>query len=105
MDPKQFATSTLQLLQADPTKYRLFGMYWFLVKEVLKRFYTKDNLFLLGDYVDKTVTDRMPFHFSLSDTLVAAAEEYQHNAMYGMGSNQFEDDDGEAFTLSDLDAE
>lgn len=104
MDPKQFAESTLQLLQADPSKYVNFGMYWYLVKGVLKHFYTKDNLFLLGDYVDKNVTDRMPQHASLAEALEAAAEEYQENAMFNMGSNVVRDADGEQFTLIDTDA-
>lgn len=104
MDPKQFAASTLQLLQADPGKYVNFGMYWYLVKGVLKHFYTKDNLFLLGDYIDKNVTDRMPQHISLVEALEAAAEEYQQNAMFNLGSNVVRDADGEQFTLIDTDA-
>lgn len=104
MDPKQFAASTLQLLQANPGRYVNFGMYWYLVKGVLKHYYTKDNLFLLGDYLDKSVTDRMPEHTNLAEALEAAAEEYQENAMYNLGSNVVRDADGEQFTLIDTDA-
>lgn len=104
IEPKQFAASTLQLLQSDPSKYRNFGPYWYLVKEVLKRFYTRDNLYMLGDYRDQSVIDRMPAHESLAEALEAAAETYQINAAYRLGSNQVEDADGELFTLLDPDA-
>lgn len=104
MDPKQFAESTLQLLQADPSKYVNFGMYWYLVKGVLRKFYTTDNLYLLGDYVDRDVVSKMPDMPSLSDALVAAAEEYQQNAMFNLGSNVVQDADGQSFTLIDPDA-
>lgn len=104
MDVKQFAASTLQLLQADPRNYRNFGVYWYLVKVVLKQFYTRDNLYMLGDYLDRGVIARMPDHESLIEALEAAAETYQFNATYAMGSNQVEDADGEFFTLLDPDA-
>lgn len=104
MDPKQMADSTLQILQADPSKYVNFGMYWYLVKAVMKRFYTKDNLYLLGEFADVDVVDRMPEHANLDEALVAAAEEYQQNAMFNLGSNVVTDADGEAFTLIDQDA-
>lgn len=104
MDPKTFAASTLQLLQEDPRRYRHFGAYWYLVKAVLKRFYTRDNLHLLGDYIDQSVIDRMPLHASLADALIAAAEEYRQNASFNLNSNVVTDADGEAFTLIDTDA-
>lgn len=104
IDPKQLAASTLQLLQADPRNYRNFGVYWFLIKEMMKRYYTRDNLFLLGDYRDQTVIDRMPEHASLQEALEAAVEMYRVNAAYGMNTNEFSDQDGETFILVDEDA-
>lgn len=104
MDPKTFAASTLQLLQEDPRRYRYFGAYWYLVKAVLKRFYTRDNLHLLGDYMDQSVIDRMPLHAGLADALAGAAEEYRQNASFNLGSNLVTDAEGEAFTLVDTDA-
>ena len=58
-DLKTFAASTLELLQQDPRRYVNFGPYWYLVKAVLKKFYTRDNLHLLGDHVDADVVARM----------------------------------------------
>jgi hypothetical protein len=104
IDPKQLAASTLQLLQADPRNYRNFGVYWFLIKALLKHYYTKDNLYLLGDYVDQSVIDRMPVHASLQEALEAAVEAYQINASYGMNATEFTDPEGETFTLTDADA-
>ncbi len=104
MDPKTFAASTLQLLQEDPRRYRHFGAYWYLVKAVLKRFYTRDNLHLLGDYMDQSVIDRMPLHSGLADALACAIEEYRQNASFNLDSNVVTDAEGEAFTLIDTDA-
>lgn len=103
IDPKQLAENTLQLLQAEPRNYKLFGMYWYFIKALLKRYYTKNNLYLLGDFVDQTVVNRMPAGLSVEDTLMAALEEYQYNFSYGMGQDPA-DDDGERFVLFDQDA-
>lgn len=104
MNPRAFAESTLQLLQQDPRRYRNFGVHWYLVKEVLKRFYTRDNLHLLGDYRDLSVIERMPPAESLEDALQAAVEEYRQNAVLNLGRNEVEGPDGEVFVLYDLDA-
>jgi hypothetical protein len=104
IDPKTFAASTLALLQEDPRRYRNFGSHWYLVKALLKRFYTVDNLHLLGDYTDPAAAERMPQHASLDEALAAAVEEYRQNASFGLGSNVVTDASGEAFTLIDPDA-
>ena len=46
----------------------------------------------------------MPEYASLAEALAGAVEEYQHNAMFNLGSNVITDPDGEAFTLVDEDA-
>jgi uncharacterized membrane protein len=103
IDPKQLAESVLQLLQADPRRYRLFGVYWYFIKALMKRYYTKDNLYLLGDYVDPTVNARLPQQ-PLEETLDAAIAEYRHNFAYSLGKNPT-DPDGEEFVLFDPDAD
>lgn len=90
IDPKTFAASTLQLLQQDPRRYVLFGVYWYVVKRVLLKFYTRDNLHLLGDHIDADVTARMPHHDGLQEALAAAIEEYRKNASFNLGSNEVE---------------
>lgn len=104
IDPKTFADSTLQLLQQDPRRYRNFGVYWYLAKGVLRHFYTRDNLHILGDYMDQGVIERMPPHASLGEALQAAAAEYAQNASFNLGRSQVEAPDGEVFTLIDTDA-
>jgi len=105
IDPKTFAASTLELLQQDPRRYRNFGAHWYLVKAVLKKFYTRDNLHLLGDHVDQSVVARMPEHASLQDALAAAVDEYRTNAAFNLGSNEVADlAGGGTFTLLDPDA-
>lgn len=105
IDPKTFAASTLELLQQDPRRYRNFGAHWYLVKAVLKKFYTRDNLHLLGDHVDADVVARMPEHASLSEAIEAAVEEYRTNASFNLGSNEVTDPvGGGTFTLLDPDA-
>ncbi len=105
IDPKTFAASTLQLLQEDPRRYKNFGAYWYLVKAVLKKFYTRDNLNLLGDHVDQLVVARMPPHADLQGALAAATDEYRQNAAFNMGRNEVEDHTGGGtFMLVDPDA-
>lgn len=104
IDPKTFAASTLALLQEDPRRYRAFGTHWYFVKTLMKHYYSRDNLHLLGSYVDPTVVERMPRHEHLQDALAAAVEEYRQNATFEMGSNVLTDATGEQFTLIDPDA-
>jgi hypothetical protein len=105
IDPKTFAASTLQLLQQDPRRYRNFGCYWWLVKALLKQFYTRDNLHLLGDYSDPEAMERMPAHTDLQEALAAAINEYQANASYGAGAVEVPDQaGGGTFLLVDPDA-
>ncbi len=105
IDPKTFAASTLQLLQQDPRRYRNFGAHWYLVKAVLKKYYTRENLHLLGDHMDPDVIERMPGHADLPSALAAAVEEYRKNASFNLGSNEVEDPvGGGTFRLVDPDA-
>lgn len=104
IDPKTFAANTLQLLQDDPRRYHLFGVYWYLVKAVLKKFYTRDNLHLLGDNVDQDVAARMPEHATLQEALAAAIEEYRHNASFNLGRTDVEDPTGGG-TVSVIDSD
>ena len=105
IDQKTFAASTLALLQQDPRRYRHFGAHWYLVKAVLKKFYTRDNLHMLGDYMDQAVIERMPAHADLNQALEAAIEEYRANAAFNLGRAEVPDlTGGGTFTLVDTDA-
>lgn len=104
IDPQKFAESSLQLLQQDPRRYLNYGVYWFFVKALLKRYYTRENLHLLGDYMDPDCMARMPKHQDLQAALLGAIQEYQQNASYNLLRNQVEDPvGGGLFTLHDED--
>jgi len=101
----QLAHTLLQVLQADPVKYRTFGPYWPLIKAFLLRHYTQDNLFLLGPSVDREAAAHMPPHASLDEALEAAVEFHRNCAAYGMGTNEFTDEEtGDTWRLVDPDA-
>lgn len=107
IDPAKFATSVRALLDEDPRRYRNFGAYWFFVKALLKRYFDKHQMPILGNYEDSTVNDRIPegIRNSMGLMLEAAASEYQENAGFNLGRNEVSDDDGEFFTLIDPDVE
>lgn len=104
IDKKALAETVYTLLLDRPERYRNFGCYWYLVKALLKAFYDKDRLYLLGDYMDASVLARMPEFDNADDALSAAMEEYNQNALSGLGGNEFEDKDGDVFVLMDPDA-
>lgn len=105
IDLKRLAASTLQLLQQDPRRYVAFGAYWWLIKALLKQFYTRDNLHLLGDFVPPDAGDRMLAHESLEEALQAAIEEFEANTRFGLGVNEVPDlAGGGTFLLVDPDA-
>ncbi len=62
--PKAFR-NIVQQLQTDPVRYKLFGIYWWPIKKLLKGAgYGPDQLPMLGDYQDDEIAahvgDRMP---------------------------------------------
>ena len=69
---RQIADGMLQLLQADPSQYRTFGPYWPLMKSIMKRFYGRENLALLGDHIDAEAAAHMPPHANLEEAVAAA---------------------------------
>lgn len=105
--PAEFAASVRTLLDEDVRRYRNFGAYWFFVKALLKRFYDRHQMPILGDYEDKDVNAMIPedVRASLGGMLAAAAAEYQSNAAFNLGQNKLENPDGEFFTLIDPDVE
>ena len=101
--PSKFAFSTLQMLLEQPARYRNYGVYWFFVKALLKEFYTKENLYLLGDYMNPAVIAMMPEHKNLQEALRATMETYNNNATWNMNSPSVTAPDGEQITLYDED--
>ena len=91
-------------LQAEPQRYRLFGVYWWPVKALLKAAgYGQDQLPMLGPYVDADSAGRVPA-LGLEAMLRAAFEEYGFNARYPRPGGIVEDPDGELVRIFDADA-
>lgn len=96
--------NVVQQLQEEPQRYRLFGVWWWPVKAVLKRAgYGPAQLYMLGNYQDPETAAQVP-QASLDDTLRAAFEEYAANAAYPHPDGRAEAPDGELVTIWDQDA-
>jgi hypothetical protein len=96
--------NTLQQLQVNPARYRLFGIYWWPVKALPRQQgYGPEQCFLLGAYEDPMTTALVPPR-STEETLAAAFAEYGQHAAYPHSSGMVEDADGEMVYLLDEDA-
>jgi hypothetical protein len=74
------------------------------VKALLKRAgHGPDQLYLLGSYQDATTAALVP-PAGIEETLMAALEEYGHNARFPDPDGLVEDPDGELVTIYDEDA-
>ena len=93
--------NVLQQLQQDPLRYKLFGVYWWPVKEQLKHAgYGPDQLYMLGNYKDHMTAELVP-EMNLQDRLRAAFEEYRFNAVFPHSDGRVEDPDGQLVTIYD----
>lgn len=103
-DPAQAFRNIVQQLQVDPGRYKLFGIYWWPVKALLKRAgYGPDQLYMLGSYQDPETAALVPA-MTLAETLKAAFLEYGQNARYPRESGHVEGPDGEVVVIYDEDA-
>ena len=96
--------NVLSQLQIEPNRYRLFGIWWWPIKAMLKRSgYGPDQSFLLGSYQDPITAAMVP-SAGLQDTLRAAFEEYGQNARFPHSDGTVEAPDGELVLVIDEDA-
>ncbi len=100
---KSVCRNILDTLQTDPRQYRLFGIFWWPVKAILRRYYTTDNLYMLGEYEDANVAEMVPAG-SLDETLSRALHEYGYNAQFNMLRAEVRNEEGEPVTIYDDDA-
>lgn len=104
MDVHAALRNVLSQLQVEPRRYKLFGVYWWPVKALLKRSgYGPDQLGLLGAYQDPETAAMVP-PAGLVETLRAAFLEYQANARYPRPDGRVENPDGELVSIIDPDA-
>jgi hypothetical protein len=104
LDAAAVLQNVLQQLQSEPQRYKLFGIWWWPMKAMLKRAgYGPAQLYMLGSYQDPDTAALVPAA-NLQDTLAAAMEEYGQNARYPHPGGIVEDPDGELVTIFDADA-
>jgi len=104
VDMKDVFRNIVQQLQLEPRRYKLFGIYWWPIKALLKASgYTTDNLYMLGGYQDEMTASLVP-KMSLQDTITAALEEYGQNAVFPHPDGAVEDPNGEMVVVFDEDA-
>lgn len=103
-DPKAFAASTRALLNEDWRRYRCFGAYWWFVKALLKRFYDRHAMPILGDYEDPAAST-LVVGDDWRSLLDHAIETYRANAALNLNRNMVEDADGSRYYLLDPDVE
>lgn len=102
--PETIASNIRQVLAQNPAAYRNFGVYWWFVKEFLKRFYTRDNLYLLGDYRDEAVAAMIPAHASIEEALHDALATYGINCLSNHCAAEVAAPSGDLVTIYDDDA-
>ena len=106
IDPKTFAESVRKLLTEDVRNYKNFGMWWFFVKALLRRYFDRHNLyFLAGTYEDPSVNERLPKGLDAWEMMERSAAEYAENASFNLRRNEVVDDEGEWFYILDPDVE
>lgn len=103
IDPRTFAESTRALLNEDWRRYRAFGVYWWFVKALLKRFYDRHEMPMLGDYEDPDAEGLVPSVHTAGQMLELAVETYRANAVLNLNSQRVENGDGEPYLLIDPD--
>jgi hypothetical protein len=98
----------VQQLQADPRRYKLFGVYWWLVKAMLRRAgYGPAQLYMLGSYIDSQQAREVASWLrgmGYEDALHHAFGEYQVNAAFPHADGRVENPDGELVPIFDADA-
>lgn len=104
MDVQVAFRNVVHELQSDPSRYKLFGVYWWPLKKLLKAAgYGPDQLYMLRDYQDARMADDVP-PAGLEETLREAFVTYQQNLCYPHSDGRVELPDGEMVTMWDEDA-
>lgn len=94
----------VQMLQADPARYKTFGIYWWPVKALLRGAgYGPEQLYMLGRYQDPETARLVP-KLDLQATLRRALEEHAQNMAFPHADGRVEDEDGGLVTIYDADA-
>lgn len=101
--PDQIAANIRTMLDNKISTYHNFGVYWYFVKAFLKRFYTIDQMPILGDFEEADVVARMPKYDNFEDAMHDALWFSRENMINNNGSNTTIGPDDEPVTLFDAD--
>lgn len=103
-DVPKVCEAIVRLLQADPRRYRQFGVFWYGIKNILKRNgYTREQFYGLGHYTDVEAESHLPITTD-AHLLALAIVEQQRRAAFEWDSSWCEfPDTGETHQLFDED--
>ena len=95
----------VQMLQAEPRRYRDYGCFWWGIKRILKEHgYGPDQLYLLGSCTDLEAESHLPAEPDAA-LLAEAIREQQYRAAFEPYSPDcYYPDDGSPYHLVDDDA-
>ena len=69
LPPDQIAANIRKLLDNNIEVYHNFGVYWYFVKAFLKKYYTREQMPILGDFEQADVAARMPDYDNFEDAM------------------------------------
>jgi len=98
-----FARNVVAMLQQDPQRYKTFGIWWWPLKIILKRYHDSKELYLLGPCQDPSAAEQLG-NPGLQETIRAAIEEHQNNMTLGQIDGHVFGPDGEPYEIYDPDA-
>ena len=103
LPPDQIAANIRTMLDNKIAVYHNFGVYWYFVKALLKRYYTIDQMPILGSYEQPEVVERMPNYDNFEDAMFDALLFFRANLEQNGNDATSIAPDNEPVTLFDAD--
>lgn len=103
LPPDQIAANIRAMLDNRISTYHNFGVYWYFVKAFLKRFYTIDQMPILGEFEQADVVARMPEYDNFEDAMHDALLFFRANLEQNGNDATSIGPDDEPVTLFDAD--
>jgi phosphopantetheinyl transferase (holo-ACP synthase) len=102
---RRVVLSVGKLLEKKRSIYKTFGVYWWAMKEALRKYYPVRTAWFMGGYQDMLMYERS-WHGSLFRTVLAAAN-YHKGQISVTAYHEYTGRNGEScnYTLQDEDAE
>lgn len=103
LPPDQIAANIRKLLDDNIAVYHNFGVYWYFVKALLKKYYTIDQMPILGSFEQPEVVARMPAYDKFEDAMHDALLYWRANWENNSNDATSIAPDNEPVTLFDAD--